>query len=209
MIDLEAIANAPVANEPFQFLASGPVLSDSDLRDIQTDFPKISKPGIYPLSELEYGPAFARLVDDIRSSRMATVMGEKFGVDLDGLPIMITVRGHAQSKDGRIHTDTSEKVVTCLLYLNDRWDASGGRLRMLRTGDDLESYAAEIDPSGGMLAAFKVSANSWHGHHPYVGQRRYVMFNWVSSEAALSRQIGRHKLSAKIKKFIPSFYRGN
>ena len=209
MIDLDTIAKAQVATEPFEFFATGSVLSDSDLHAIQADFPAIAKPGIYPLTELTYGPAFARLVDDIRSSDLATVVGNKLGVDLTGLPVMITVRGQAQAKDGRIHTDTSDKVATCLLYLNDKWDSSGGRLRMLRRGDDLEDYAAEVEPSGGTLAAFRVSEKSWHGHYPYVGQRRYVMFNWVRSEAAMARQLGRHKLSAKIKKLIPSFYRGH
>lgn len=98
-----------------------------------------------------------------------------------------------------IHTDTKDKVVTCLLYLNEMWDQSGGRLRLLRTGDNLENYAAEVPPNGGAFAAFKVGENSWHGHKPYVGERRYVMFNWVRSEAALGRQLGRHSLSAKIK----------
>jgi len=139
---------------------------------------------------------------------MMDLLGRKFGIELAGLPMMITVRGHAQGKDGRIHTDTKDKVVTGLLYLNSRWEASGGRLRMLRDGRNLEDFAAEVSPSGGTLAAFKVASNSWHGHKPFVGQRRNVMFNWLRSEAALSRQVGRHKLSARVKTLIPFFYRG-
>ena len=42
-------------------------------------------------------------------------------------------------------------------------------------------------PNGGVLAAFRVGRNSWHGHKPFVGQRRYVMFNWLRSDAALTR----------------------
>lgn len=208
MIDLNAIEGASVAREPFQFFAAGKVLGEHELDAIRADFPKIEKPGVYPLSALEYGPAFGRLIDDIRSPDLAKAVGEKFGVDLTGLPLMITVRGQAQAKDGRIHTDTKDKVVTCLLYLNETWEDGGGRLRLLRSGGDIEDYAAEIPPNGGSFAAFKVAPNSWHGHKPFVGQRRYVMFNWVKSDAALSRQIGRHKLSAAIKKLIPFFYKG-
>ncbi|MEQ1576967.1 MAG: 2OG-Fe(II) oxygenase [Hyphomicrobium sp.] len=208
MIDLEAVRRAPVAREPFEFFSVGTVLRDQDLDAIRADFPKIEKPGVFPLAALEYGPAFRRLIDEINSPRLAKVVGERFGVDLTGLPLMITVRGQAQSKDGRIHTDTADKVVTCLLYLNDKWDESGGRLRLLRRGDDLEDYAAEIPPNGGAFAAFKVSKNSWHGHKPFTGQRRYVMFNWVRSDAALARQLGRHKFSAWIKSLIPSYYKG-
>ncbi len=208
MIDLEAISNAKVATEPFSFFATPQVLSDADLEKIRDDFPVIEKPGVFPLSSLEYGPAFSRLIDDIRSPELAQRVGDKFGVDLRGLPLLITVRGQAQAKDGRIHTDTKDKVVTCLLYLNEKWDNSGGRLRLLRNGDNLEDFAAEVPPSGGAFAAFKVAGNSWHGHKPFVGQRRYVMFNWVRSDAALNRQLGRHKLSARIKKLIPFFYKG-
>lgn len=209
MIELGIIENAPVAREPFEFFAAGPVVGDADLDAVRHDFPDISKPGVYPLSALQFGPAFARLIADIQSPGLARVFGAKLGLDLTGLPMMITVRGHAQSKDGRIHTDTSDKVATGLLYLNERWDKGGGRLRMLRNDHDIEDYAAEVEPSGGMLAGFRVSDHSFHGHLPYVGQRRYVMFNWIKSEAALSRQLGRHKLSAKVKKLLPFFYKAH
>ena len=185
------------------------MLPQADLEAIRRDFPAIEKPGIFPLSALEFGPAFKKLIDDIKSPALAKVVGDKFGVDLTGLPLMITVRGRAQAKDGRIHTDTKDKVVTCLLYLNEKWDDGGGRLRMLRGPDDLEDFAAEIPPNGGTFAAFKVSDRSYHGHKPFIGDRRYVMFNWVQSDAALTRQLNRHKLSARIKKLIPFFYRGH
>lgn len=208
MINIDAISKADVQGDPFQFFAAGEVLPPEDLAAIRRDFPAIEKPGIFPLSALKFGPAFGKLIDDIQSPALAKVVGEKFGVDLTGLPLMITVRGRAQAKDGRIHTDTKDKVVTCLLYLNEEWDDGGGRLRMLRGPDDLEDFAAEIPPNGGTFAAFKVSNKSYHGHKPFVGDRRYVMFNWVQSDAALQRQISRHKLSARIKKLIPFFYRG-
>ena len=72
---------------------------------------------------------------------MEDVMAEKYGVDLSDKPIMITVRGHAQKKDGRIHTDSKTKFLTCLLYLNDIWDESEARLRMLRKPDDIQDFA--------------------------------------------------------------------
>ena len=208
MIDIQAIDKASMTAEPFRFFAAEKVLEGHDLDAISNDFPKIDKPGVYPLESLAFGPAFAKLIDDIRSPALAAAVGKKLGVDLTGLPLMITVRGQAQAKDGRIHTDTKDKVVTCLLYLNDNWENGGGRLRLLRGPDDIEDYLAEIPPHGGSFAAFKVAPNSWHGHHPFVGQRRYVMFNWVQSDAALNRQLGRHKLSAKIKALVPFFYKG-
>ncbi len=203
VIDFEAIAKTELTREPFQFFATPGVLSAMDLAAIREDFPDIRKPGIFPLSELSYGPAFARLIEDIKGQELEDVMAEKYGVDLSDKPLMITVRGQAQKKDGRIHTDTKTKFVTCLLYLNDIWDEGKGRLRMLRRPDDLNDFMVEIPPNGGTLASFKRSENSWHGHEPYVGERRYVMFNWMTSPSALQRELGRHRFSAKVKQLNP------
>jgi hypothetical protein len=73
----------------------------------------------------------------------------------------------------------------------------------LRKGDDNESTILEIPPNGGTFVAFKRSDNSWHGHLPFEGQRRYVMFNWVRSGAALIKNNARHTLSARLKRFNP------
>ncbi len=203
MLNFDAIAGSPVADGPFSFFATQSVLSAVDLAAVRADFPDIRKPGIFPLSELSYGPAFTALIEDIRSTQLEDIMAEKYGVSLVDKPLMITVRGQAQRKDGRIHTDSITKFVTCLLYLNDIWDESDGRLRMLRKPDDLEDYAAEITPSGGTLASFLRSDNSWHGHEPFEGERRYVMFNWMTSHAALEHDLSRHRFSSKMKNLNP------
>jgi hypothetical protein len=203
VIDFDIIANAQVTREPFQFFATPAVLKPADLAAVRADFPAIRKPGIFPVSKLSYGPAFGRLIEDIRSQELEDVMAKKYAVDLSDKPLMITVRGLAQKKDGRIHTDTKTKFVTCLLYLNDTWDEGEGRLRMLRKADDLGDFIAEIPPDGGTLASFLRAENSWHGHEPYVGERRYVMFNWMTSPAALAYQRGRHRFSARLKQLNP------
>jgi len=207
MLNVGAIASANATREPFPYFLAQ-VLDKKDVDSIRADFPQIDKPGIFPLDALNYGPAFASLIEELKSPEVAKAIGKQLGVDLTALPTMITVRGRAQAKDGRIHTDTRDKVATCLLYLNGAWEESGGRLRILRNGEDLEDYIAEVPPNGGTFLAFKVSPNSWHGHKPFVGERRYVMMNWLRSEAARSRQLGRHKLSAKVKRLIPFFYSG-
>ncbi len=118
---------------------------------------------------------------------------------------MITVRGRCHAKDGRIHTDSRDKVATALLYLNKPWESAGGRLRFLRRGDSLEDPVAEIPPDAGTLAAFRVCARSFHGHNPYIGVRRYVMLNWMANHAALWRELARHQLSAGIKSILSVF----
>lgn len=203
MIEFDRIAATEVCRQPFSFFLVRDVLSPDALSEVRKDFPAITQPGVYPLKELTYGAAFERLIDDIRSRRLEEMLEEKFEVALADKPLMITVRGYCARRDGRIHTDSTDKIVTCLLYLNDDWGEDGGRLRLLRNGHDIEDVIAEVPPNGGTLVAFKRSDNSWHGHLPYEGPRRYVMFNWVRSEAALMKNIGRHTLSARLKRLNP------
>jgi len=201
--DLAAFAATPLVAAPFDCLVVENFLDRAGLEAARADFPEITRAGLFPLSVLGYGPAFAALVDEIRSPAVTRAFSEKFGLDLSGHPIMITVRGRCREKDGRIHTDTETKVVTALLYLNEAWDRSAGRLRLLRGPDDLEDKIAEVPPNGGTLIAFRRADNSYHGHARYAGVRRYVMFNWMTSQAALTRELARHRLSARIKRRVP------
>lgn len=161
MINLDAISKTEVTREPFGFFATSGVLQDQDLESIRVDFPRIEKPGIFPLSALEYEPAFAKLIDEIRSPELAELMGEKFAVDLTGLPLMITVRGRAQAKDGRIHTDTKDKVVN-LPPLSERqmgrgrWRAATAaqarRPRGLRRGNPSKRRVRRVEGRPELLA---------------------------------------------------------
>ena len=201
MLDLHALAKAEVAREPFPYLAVAHALDEVSLARISRDFPAIRQPGVFPLSDLEYGEAFAALIEEIKGPAFAALVADKFDIDLAGRPMMITVRGQCQARDGRIHTDSKDKLVTGLLYLNDAdWRPQGGRLRLLRDGKDLESTITEIPPDGGNLVLFRRTENSWHGHEPFEGPRRYVMFNWLRSDAALAKNVGRHKISAAFKR---------
>ena len=71
------------------------------------------------------GPAFARLAAELEGDALRQAIAEKFAIDLDGRPTMITVRGHSDGKDGRIHTDSATKLITLLLYLNPVWEEAG------------------------------------------------------------------------------------
>lgn len=199
MLDLDAIRGCDVVGEPFGYFCARDLLSPQSLLEINRDFPAIEAAGIYPLEELDYGPAFRELINDIRSAQLEALVEEKLGVELTDKPLMITVRGFCHRRDGRIHTDSKDKIATCLLYLNGDWQQSGGRLRLLRSGSDIEDVLLEVPPDGGTLVAFRRSDRSWHGHLPFEGPRRYVMFNWIRSEAALTRNVVRHRVTAKLK----------
>ena len=58
---------------------------------------------------------------------------------------------------------------------------------------DLEDYSAEVKPLGGRLLAFRRSDSSWHGHKPFVGERRMLQYNFLHNSmlAQLNQKVGR------------------
>jgi hypothetical protein len=202
-IDLEAFAAVPLEREPYDYLVVPGFVRNAALPAIEADFPPITRHGSYPVGELTYGKAFAALLEEIQSPPVRGAFERKFGVDLSGRPTMVTVRGQCHAKDGRIHTDSRDKIITALVYLNRGWDNATGRLRVLRSAADLEDFAAEVPPNSGTLLAFRRSDRSFHGHHRYVGRRRSIQLNWVTGEDVVERERSRHRLSAWLKRWLP------
>lgn len=200
LLNLPALQHAAVTHDPFSFTVVQDFVAPANAPTIRGDFPAIACPGLLPLEATSYGPSFAELIAELQSPAVAQAFSEKFDIDLAGRSTMITVRGRCQEKDGRIHTDSTAKLVTALLYFNDRWGPQGGRLRLLRRPDDLTDIIAEVPPDFGTLVAFRRSDCSFHGHEPFVGVRRYVMINWMASTFAAKRELLKHRLSATAKR---------
>ena len=205
MLDLERFRNTPLTREPFEFLIVPEFVKATARTAVDKDYPEVSRPGSFPLREVTYGPAFAKLIEEMRSDEFRQAFEEKFHVDLTNRPDMITVRGRCSEKDGKIHTDSETKIITILIYMNPAWESSGGRLRLLRSGNNLDDVIQEVPPTEGTLLAFRRSNNSWHGHKPFSGPRRAIQFNWVTSEAVVRREQNRHRFSAWVKKLRGAF----
>jgi SM-20-related protein len=204
-LDLERFETTPLTLEPFSYLVVPEFVRPEARKAINNDYPRLSKSGSYPLSEVTFGPKFKDFIDDLGSLEFRKAFERKFSLDLEGRPVMITVRGRCSEKDGKIHTDSKTKIISVLIYMNSNWGSVGGRLRLLRSGTDLDDMILEVPPVEGTLLAFKRSENSWHGHKPFTGERRVVQFNWVTSEEVLRREQGRHRFSATIKKIFGPF----
>ena len=200
VIDFEALGSAPVGHDPFDHVLVPGLISQDALRAANEDFPNIESAGSFPTGQLRYGPGFAALLRALEGPEMAAALGDKLGVDLTGKPTMVTVRGRARPTDGKIHTDSSGKLVTVLLYMNSSWDEPGGQLRLLRSPDDLDDYAVEVPPDEGTFLAFPCIPNAWQGHHPFDGERRTIQLNWVNSRRYKLREQVRHSISAFFKK---------
>src|SRR5246127_1023690 len=200
MLDLERFRTTPLTRKPFEFLIVPEFVKSAARAAIEKDYPEVARPGSFPLGEVTYGPAFAKLIEEMRSDEFRQAFEQKFNVDLTNRPDMITVRGRCSEKDGKIHTDSETKIITILIYMNPAWESSGGRLRVLRSATNLDDMIQEVPPTEGTLLAFRRSNNSWHGHKPFSGPRRAIQFNWVTSDAVVRREQNRHRFSAWVKK---------
>lgn len=206
ILDLDRLNDAPLERDPFEFIVVENFVAPEAMAGVIGDFPRVSGSGSYPVENLEYGLAFARLVAALTGPELGRAIGDKFAVDLSSRPTMLTVRGMGDGKDGQIHTDSATKIITLLLYMNSKWEHAEGRLRLLRGPNDLEDYAREVVPLAGTMLAFRRSERSFHGHRPFLGPRRSLQLNWVRDHGVVRREVGRHRWSARLKalsRFLP------
>jgi hypothetical protein len=199
-LNLEKLHQAKLETDPYQFIIVPGFLSAESVKQINATYPKIVKGGSYPIESLKSSMTIKEVIDELDGPDFQAAIEQKFGVSLAGRPKMYSLRGSTRAKDGQIHTDSKDKIITVLLYLNETWPHAGGRLRLLRNGDDVEDYVAEVPPDNGTLLVFRRSDNSWHGHDPFEGPRRSLQMNWMTSEGAMGFHKLRHTISAVVKK---------
>ncbi len=203
---MDAFGATPLTKQPFEYLIVPNFVRSETCARINADYPSISQTGSFPVAQLSFGSAFQSLLDDLESDQFRSAFEQKFAIDLNGRPCTTTVRGQCSIKDGQIHTDSESKIITVLIYVNPAWEADGGRLRLLRSGTDLDDVVAEVPPQEGTLLAFKRADNSWHGHKPFAGPRRVIQFNWVTSERNRRLAMLRHHISAPIKRLLSAVH---
>ncbi len=193
LTNLKALREAQLQTDPFDFLVVPGFLGPEALARVNADYPAIDTAANHALESLQYGPAFAELMEELREPGFLAALGAHFGIDLASMPTTVTVRKYCERTDGNIHTDHKSKVITVLIYFNEAWPHESGQLRMLRSKDDIEDYAAQVPPLGGTLLAFRRTDHSWHGHTRFVGERRMVQVNFLdqSPVAVAAQRISR------------------
>ncbi len=199
-LELDKLKQARIETAPYSYTIVPGFIRPETVAMINATYPKIDKGGSYPVESLDQSMAIKAVIDELDQPAFEALVAEKFQVELAGRPKMFSLRGYTRAKDGQIHTDSRDKIITVLLYLNENWQHSGGRLRLLKNSHDVEDYIAEVPPDNGTLLVFKRSDNSWHGHHPFDGPRRSLQMNWMTSEGSKGFHAIRHKLSAVVKK---------
>lgn len=202
LIDYRRFAAATLEREPFEYIVVPEFVPPPVAAAAAEAFPDSGLPGVLPAPDTAPDDAFGRLLAALRSQQLTDAVAGKFGRTLSTDRLMITLRARTRPADGRIHTDSTTKVITALIYLNGAWSDPGGRLRLLRGPDDIDDVIAEVPPLAGTLIAFRRTANSWHGHRPHDGPRRAIMLNWMTDATTARRELRRHTVSAGVKRLF-------
>ncbi|MBB6254801.1 2OG-Fe(II) oxygenase [Nitrospirillum iridis] len=211
VLNLAGLRATPPAQEPFPHLVMTGFIPPAVAAAARRDFPDSPHGGLVPApsredlarAEREQGAldGFTRLLAALTAPETTQAFADTFNLELDPDALMVTVRSRCVPKDGRIHTDSVTKRLTALLYLNEDWTATGGRLRLLRSADDMNDMLAEVLPVDGTLVVFRRTDNSFHGHKPHDGERRYIMLNWMVDAGTARRETLRHSMTAGLKRF--------
>ncbi len=200
VLNVDAVRQAQRSSEPYDWFLGSGILRQDAIDDLKRDFPDITKPGYLTVDEVQLKGTFKTLIDELESDEFSRELSKKFGIDLTPCPRLTTIMKRSQPKYGAIHTDGPSKVMTLLVYMNDEWQAdASGRLRVLYNEKDFEPYAAEVPPTMGTVFAFLRADNSWHGHQPFVGERKVVQVAWVKDADELARKKKRNKVAQFLK----------
>jgi hypothetical protein len=200
LVDLDAIRGATISRDPYDYMLGSGFLKPDAIDDLRRDFPAIAKPGYLTVDEVALKGRFKTLIQELEGSELTEELSRAFGRDLHPYPRLTTIMKRSQPKYGSIHTDGPSKVMTMLVYMNDNWEAGeGGRLRVLYDGQNFEPYAVEVPPTMGTVFAFLRGDKSWHGHQPFMGERKVVQIAWVQDEAELARKKKRNRTAQFLK----------
>ena len=199
-LNVDAIRHADRSSEPYDYMLGQGFLREDAVADLRRDFPAIEKPGYLTVDEVQLGGRFKTLIDELESPELTEELSKRFGRDLHPYPRLTTIMKRSQPKYGAIHTDGPSKVMTMLVYMNDNWETGeGGRLRVLYDGEHFEPYKVEVPPVMGTVFAFLRGDQSWHGHQPFVGERKVVQIAWVTNADELARKKKRNRTAQFLK----------
>ena len=202
ILDYDAIRAARVQHDPYDYMMGSGALRPEWIPSLRESFPDIKLTGFHPLSQMSIDGAFAKLIKEIEEPEFTSAVSHSLGMDLSPYPRLITIRKISAAHEGNIHCDSESKIATLLVYMNEGWLSPDGRFRVLRNQHDFNDYAAEASPEMGSFVAFRRADHSWHGHTPFVGERRVVQVAWVRSQAEIDRKTRRHGLSSFLKKML-------
>ncbi len=197
VLDEDAIRTAGLRRDPYDYAYVDQAMPLSHKDAVLADAPKIPYRGTYGIPNLNYGPKFDAVLQDLLNPRFRKLVEEKFSIDLSPYYPTIVMMGNTSGhyNEGYAHPDSRHKIMTVILGFSPEWPYERGRLRVLRS-NSRDDMAFEFPPEFGKMLMFKVGENSYHGFLPQKGQRMSLQFCWVDSLAYARKTYLRHSLSA-------------
>ena len=203
ILNKQALKTAVINKDFFPYCYIKNSLNNNQLTEkILTEFPQINKGGSFNISSTEEN-SINKLINDFKSPIIKSILSDKFNVDLVNASTIATLRGYSRERDGKIHIDSSSKILTILIYLNETWNHDTGHLRLLKSSKNLENYIAEIPATFGNMVIFKVTNNCWHGYKAFEGIRKSIQINYVHNNSIKIHNI-RHSISSFFKALLPT-----
>lgn len=200
MIDEAAVAAAELRRDPYDFCFVEQAMPARLKEEVLADAPVIPDRGSYALPDLQHGPRFGAVLQDLLSVRFRRLVEQKFDMDLSVCPPCIVMMGNTTGhyNEGYAHPDSKHKIITILVGFTREWPYERGRLRVLRS-EDRNDYAFEFTPEFGHMLMFRVCDHSYHGFLPQKGQRMSLQLCYVDSEWYVRKEYMRHGVSAYAK----------
>ena len=202
IIDCAAIRASESHHAPYDYFMGTGVLNKEAVPALRESFPAIKETGFHPLEQMKVEGAFAELIREIEGPEFTAAVSDALGTNLRPYPQLVTIRKVSAAHEGRIHCDSESKIATALIYMNEGWLSLDGRFRVLKNDHDFNDYVAEASPEMGSIVGFRRANHSWHGHTPFVGERRVVQIAWVRSQTDIDRKKKRHGMSSFFKKIF-------
>ena len=156
VFDIGVIRNAELRRDPFEYFIGSNFVRPEAADDLRATFPDFHNAGFHPVPDEMMKGAFGEAIRELKSEEMSQALSEKFGIDFHAFPRFITVRKVSAAHEGRIHCNSESKIMSMLVYLNEGWSSPDGRLRVLRSQNSFDDYAAEVDPK--VRRGFRVHA---------------------------------------------------
>lgn len=207
IINLSALQKSEIVESPFPYTIISNFVNLTSLTNLVRDFPDLDRRGSFPASSVKCSTLFQQFIEELEGKALRELIAEKFKMSLQNTPTMLTLRGYTTERDGNIHADSKDKLITLLLYMNQTWEDEGGKLRLLKNEHSLDDYIEEISPLAGSCVIFKVTENGWHGHKPFIGKRLSLQLNYLTGEGALTKHLNQHRFSALLKNWFPPLFK--
>lgn len=193
MINLERIAQHRLETVPYRWAAIDDLFSPEDAAALAASFPcdyfklvsgyggekdyeyearALIGMGADTISHTEeLSDAWRGLAEDMLSPDYRAAVSRLTGCDLADALLEVNVFHYGPGASLGSHPDLSDKIVTHVLYFNERWNREdGGCLTILRSADPAD-IVAEIEPLVGHSAVLVRSENSWHAVSRVVNER--------------------------------------